>query len=54
MKMYPMAVAPGANAVFPCKHEQRDFLSKKGKKHNRTHACMKRKRKARLKARREV
>ena len=51
MKMYPMAVLPGPNAVFPCKHEQRDFLSKKGKKHNHTHARMKRKHKARMKAR---
>ena len=48
----PMAVLPGPNAVFPCKHEKRDFLSKKGKKHNHTHARMKRKHKARMKARR--
>lgn len=40
------------NAIFPCKHEKRDFLSKKGKKHNHTHARMKRKHKARMKARR--
>lgn len=39
------------NAVFPCEHEQRGFLSKKGKKSNRTHARMKRKYKARAKAR---
>ncbi len=52
MAMYPMAVLPGPNAVFPCKHEQRDFLSKKGKKHNHTHARMKKKHKARMKARR--
>lgn len=52
MAMYPMAVLPCPNAVFPCKHEQRDFLSKKGKKHNHTHARMKRKHKARMKARR--
>ena len=45
----PPMVMP--NAVFPCQHEQRDFLPKKGKKHNRTHARMKRKRKARIKAR---
>ena len=51
MKMYPMAVLPHPNAVFPCKHEKRDFLSKKGKKSNRTHARLKRKYKARAKAR---
>ena len=51
MKMYPMAVPPDPNAVFPCKHEKRDFLSKKGKKSNRTHARLKRKYKARAKAR---
>ena len=51
MGIYPKAVLPGPNAVFPCKHEQRDFLSKKGKKHNHTHARMKRKHKARMKAR---
>ena len=50
-EMAPM-VLPRPNAVFPCKHEKRDFLSKKGKKHNRTHARMKRNRKARIKARR--
>lgn len=51
MAMYPMAVLSGPNAVFPCKHEYRDFLSKKGKKSNRTHARLKRKYKARAKAR---
>ena len=39
------------NAVFPCKHEERDFLPKSGKKSNRTHARMKRKNKARIRAR---
>lgn len=39
------------NAVFPCKHEKRDFLPMRGKKHNRTHARMKRKNKARIRAR---
>lgn len=52
MRLYPMAVLPGPNAVFPCKHEQRGFLPKKGKKSNRTHARLKRKYKARAKARR--
>lgn len=51
MRMYPMAVLPCPDAVFPCKHEKRDFLSKKGKKSNRTHARLKRKYKARAKAR---
>lgn len=52
MDKFPMATLPAPNAVFPCEHEQRDFLPKKGKKHNRTHARMKRKRKARIKAKR--
>lgn len=39
------------NAVFPCQHEERGFLSKKGKKSNRTHARWKRKNKARIRAR---
>lgn len=51
MAMYPMAVLPGPNGVFPCEHEERGFLPKKGKKHNRTHGRMKRKRKSRIKAR---
>lgn len=51
MRMYPMAVLPGPNPVFPCKHEERDFLPKKGKKSNRTHSRLKRKNKARSKAR---
>lgn len=51
MAKFPMAVLSGPNAVFPCEHEKRDFLSKKGKKHNHTHARMKRKHKARMKAR---
>lgn len=46
-----MTALPGPNAVFPCEHEQRGFLSKKGKKSNRTHARLKRKYKARAKAR---
>jgi hypothetical protein len=51
MEMHPMAILSGPNAVFPCEHERRDFLSKKGKKHNRTRVRMKRNRKARVKAR---
>ena len=51
MRMYPMAVLPGPDVVFPCKHEKRDFLSKKGKKSNRAHARLKRKYKARAMAR---
>ena len=39
------------NAVFPCQHEERGFVSQKGKKINRTHARMKRRNKARIKAR---
>lgn len=50
-KMYPMVALPGPNGVFPCEHEQRDFLSKKGKKSNHTHARYKRRNKARIKAR---
>jgi hypothetical protein len=51
MALHPMTVLPRPNAIFPCEHERRDFLPKKGKKHNRTHARMKRKRKARFKMR---
>lgn len=43
----PMAQAPNAN--FPCKHEKRDFMSKK--RQNHTHARMKRRNKARIRAR---
>jgi hypothetical protein len=39
------------NAVFPCQHEERGFVSPKGKKSNRTHRCWKRKNKARIRAR---
>ena len=39
------------NAVFPCKHEERGFVSAKGKKSNHTHARYKRKNKARIRAR---
>jgi hypothetical protein len=38
-------------AVFPCQHEERGFLSQKGKKSNRTHARYKRRNKARIRAR---
>lgn len=51
VKMFPMAGIPGANGDFPCKHEERGFLSKNGKKRNRTHARMKRNRKYRVRAR---
>jgi hypothetical protein len=39
------------NAVFPCQHEERGFVSVKGKKNNRTHARWKRRNKARIRAR---
>ena len=39
------------NAVFPCQHEERLFLPMNGKKHNTTRSRMKRKNKARIKAR---
>ena len=39
------------NAVFPCQHEDRGFLSKKGKKSNHTHARYKRRNKARIRTR---
>lgn len=39
------------NAVFPCQHEERGFVSKKGKKSNHTHARYKRRNKARIRAR---
>lgn len=39
------------NPVFPCEHEERGFLSAKGKKSNHTHARYKRRNKARIKAR---
>ena len=39
------------NAVFPCEHEERGFVSRKGKKSNRTHARYKRRNKARIRAR---
>lgn len=51
MRMYPMAVLPSPNGAFPCQHEERGFLPKKGKKRNRTHARYKRKNKARIRAR---
>lgn len=44
IRLYP-------NAVFPCKHEERGFVSQKGKKSNRTHARYKRRNKARIRAR---
>ena len=39
------------NAVFPCQHEERGFVSPKGKKNNRTHARYKRRNKSRIRAR---
>lgn len=39
------------NAVFPCQHEERGFVSQKGKKSNHTHARYKRRNKARIRAR---
>ena len=39
------------NAVFPCQHEERGFVSPNGKKSNRTHARMKRRNKGRIRAR---
>ena len=39
------------NPVFPCEHEERGFLSAKGKKSNHTHSRLKRRNKARIKAR---
>ena len=39
------------NAVFPCQHEERGFVSAKGKKINHTHARWKRRNKARIRAR---
>lgn len=51
--MYPMAQLSGPQGEFPYSgHEERDFLPKKGKRGNHTHTRMKRKRKARIKARR--
>ena len=38
-------------AVFTCQHEERGFLSQKGKKSNHTHARYKRRNKARIRAR---
>ena len=38
------------HAVFPCKHEERGFISANGKKSNHTHARWKRKNKARIRA----
>ena len=39
------------NAVFPCQHEDRGFVSAKGKKSNRTHTRYTRRNKARIRAR---
>ena len=39
------------NAVFPCQHEERGFVSPKGNKKNHTHARYKRRNKARIRAR---
>ena len=41
------------NAVFPCQHEERGFVSPKGKKSNHTHARWKRRNKARIRARKQ-
>lgn len=51
IELFPNAVLPGANGVFQCRHEQRDFIPKKCRKKNHTHVRMKRKHKARMKAR---
>ena len=40
-------------AIFPCEHEQRGFVSARGKKSNHTHARYKRKNKARIRARKQ-
>lgn len=46
-------VAQSPNAVFPCQHEERGFVSAKGKHTNKTHARWKRKNKARVRARKQ-
>jgi hypothetical protein len=51
IELYPLVPLPTPNAVFPCRHEERDILPKSGKKHNRTKTRMKRKNKARIRAR---
>lgn len=51
MEQNPMLAVQGPNAVFPCEHEERGFVSQKGKKSNHTHARYKRRNKARIRAR---
>lgn len=51
MEQNPMLAVQGLNAVFPCEHEERGFVSQKGKKSNHTHARYKRRNKARIRAR---
>lgn len=50
MDKHPMVVLPTTSPVFPCQHEERGFLPKKGKKKNMLHASKKAKLKARRKA----
>lgn len=51
IKANPGFIVPGENGVFPCPHEERGYLSKKGRKHNQTHRAWKRRNKGRIKAR---
>lgn len=39
------------SAIFPCLHEERGFIPKRAKKRNHTHSRMKRRNKARIRAR---
>ena len=50
-KLYPFQPIPDASGVFPCKHEERGFVSERGRKSNHTRTRMKRRNKARIKAR---
>lgn len=53
MQMNGVPVTPmeQPNGVFPCQHEERGFVSRRGKKSNHTHARWKRRNKAKIKAR---
>ena len=51
IKANPGVPLPGEDGVFPCQHEERGFVSKKGKKRNHTHRAWKRRNKGRIKAR---
>lgn len=51
IEKFPMTPLPPASGMFPCEHERRDFLPKNGKHVNRTKARMKRRNKARIRAR---